>query len=136
MVELYCEVTVGYDPRCGDGAAERPLGRLLRPRWAQPQATNSFSCRPSVSIMVINRLSVLVSGFGVGFGSVHTTLVVISGCFGTFQGRRLMIMVSIGSSIYMYIEQRGLREDGRAARGQAGSSSTSRSSTCGSVAAR
>jgi hypothetical protein len=31
--------------------------------------------------MVINRLSVLVSGFGV----THTTLVVVSGFFGMFQ---------------------------------------------------
>ena len=35
--------------------------------------------------MVINRLSVLASGFGVGFGLIHTTLVVVSGYFGIFQ---------------------------------------------------
>jgi hypothetical protein len=35
--------------------------------------------------MVIDRLSVLVSGFGVGFGLVHTTFVVVSGCVGMFQ---------------------------------------------------
>ena len=38
-----------------------------------------------VDAMVISRLSVLVSGFGVGFGLVHTTLVVVSGCFEMFQ---------------------------------------------------
>ena len=46
-----------------------------------------------IQTMVISRLSVLVSGFGLGFGLVHTTLVVISECFRTFQGRRLMIMI-------------------------------------------
>jgi hypothetical protein len=35
--------------------------------------------------MVLNRFSVLVSGFGVGFGLVHTSLVVVSGRFGMFQ---------------------------------------------------
>ena len=35
--------------------------------------------------MVINSPSVLVSGFGVGFGLVHTALVVFSGYFGMFQ---------------------------------------------------
>ena len=35
--------------------------------------------------MVVNRLSVLVSGFGVGVGLVHTTLVAVSGCAGMFQ---------------------------------------------------
>jgi hypothetical protein len=35
--------------------------------------------------MAINRLSVLVSGFGVGFGLVHTTLMVVSGGFRMFQ---------------------------------------------------
>jgi hypothetical protein len=46
-----------------------------------------------VITMVINRLSVLVSGFGVGFGPVHTALEVDSGCFGMIQGRRFMAMV-------------------------------------------
>ena len=36
--------------------------------------------------MVINRLSVLVSGFGVGFSPVHTMFVVTSGRFMMFQG--------------------------------------------------
>jgi hypothetical protein len=35
--------------------------------------------------MTINRLSVLVSVSGVGFGLVNTTLVVVSGGFGMFQ---------------------------------------------------
>jgi hypothetical protein len=34
----------------------------------------------SVTIMVMNCLLVLVSGFGVGFGVAHTALVVGSGC--------------------------------------------------------
>jgi hypothetical protein len=35
--------------------------------------------------MVINHISVLLSGCGMGFGPVHTTLVVVSGCFQIFQ---------------------------------------------------
>ena len=35
--------------------------------------------------MVISRLSVSVSGFGVGVGLAHTTLVVVSGGSGMFQ---------------------------------------------------
>ena len=42
--------------------------------------------------MVINRLSDLVLGFGVGFTLVHTTLVVVLGCVGMFQGWRLTIV--------------------------------------------
>jgi hypothetical protein len=38
-----------------------------------------------MAVAVINRLSVLASAFGVGFGLVHTTLVVVSGCFGMSQ---------------------------------------------------
>jgi hypothetical protein len=38
-----------------------------------------------LQVMVINRLSVLGSGFGVGFSPVHTTLVVVSGRFMMFQ---------------------------------------------------
>jgi hypothetical protein len=45
--------------------------------------------------MVVNRLSVLVSGFGVGFSPVHTTLVVVPGCFRTFRSRRLMATFQI-----------------------------------------
>jgi hypothetical protein len=33
----------------------------------------------------VDRFSVLVSGFGVGFGLVHTTLVVVSGVSGCFR---------------------------------------------------
>jgi hypothetical protein len=36
----------------------------------------------SAACVVINHLLVLGSGFGVGFGLVHTTLVVVSGCVG------------------------------------------------------
>ena len=35
--------------------------------------------------MFINRLSVLILSFGVGYSPVHATLVVISGCFMMFQ---------------------------------------------------
>ena len=47
--------------------------------------------------MVINHISVLLSGCGVGFGLIHTTLVVVSGCFGAFRGRRLTCMIQATS---------------------------------------
>jgi hypothetical protein len=61
--------------------------------------------------MAINHLSVSVSGFGVCFSPVHTTLVVASGCFGMFQegfrGRRLMTMIffRIANEIYRVVSE-------------------------------
>jgi hypothetical protein len=42
--------------------------------------------------MVVRRLLVLASGFGVDFGLDHTAIVVVPGCFGMFQGWQLMAM--------------------------------------------
>jgi hypothetical protein len=58
--------------------------------------------------MVINRLSVFVSGFGVGFGLVHTMLVV-SGryrMFQMFRGRRLMTVLLCARSANMFDQRR------------------------------
>jgi hypothetical protein len=47
----------------------------------------AFSLPPPLCVlaMAIDRLSVLISGVGVGFGLVHTMLVVVSGIFRVFQ---------------------------------------------------
>ena len=61
--------------------------------------------------MVINRLSVSVSGFGVGCGLVHTALAVVSGCFRTFRGRRFTTMapltvLRLGASLLCCLAQK------------------------------
>ena len=64
----------------------RPIKMLMGVRFSDFPAVWD-----GVATVVSHRLSVLVSGFGVGFSSVHTTLVVGS-------GRRFMMFQDVSGS--------------------------------------